>query len=163
MENYTGALLDTRTDEQKSKDFKLKDLGLAGASPVVWKEKAVSEWRNYPARNQISSSSCVSQAYSKALFTLGFDVVSAHPIYRTRRNFAEKGMWLYDGADILVKQGTVPEALDQSQNLDEIAMNRDLSIPVKDALAGNPIKIGGYAYVDHNIEAIAQAIEDHGL
>lgn len=35
MENYTGALLDTRTDEQKSKDFKLKDLGLAGASPVV--------------------------------------------------------------------------------------------------------------------------------
>ena len=101
MNNYQGALLDTRPEEEKAKDFILADTELAGASFANWQEKPMSEWKNYPARNQTSSSSCVAQAFSKALFTLGYDVVSAHPIYRSRKNFDEKGMWLYNGAEIL--------------------------------------------------------------
>lgn len=161
MNNTPGALLDTRPDEAKAKDFQYSNSELAGASTPQWKTKTPDQWNNYPSRNQISSSSCVAQAFSKALFTLGHDVVSAHPVYRSRKNFNEKGMWLYDGADILKKLGTVPESVSPSQNLGEFEMNRDINAEVRKVLQSNPIKIGGYAYVDRNIEDIASAIEEH--
>lgn len=158
---YQGALLDERPDFEKLKDFKVEGSELAGSSNVVWTEKPVSEWKNYPARNQVSSSSCVAQACSKALFTLGYDITSAHPIYRLRKNFSEKGMWLYDAAEILRKTGTTPEYIAKSQNLGEVEMNRDIEKATIDYLNSSPIKIGAYAYVEKNIEAIAKAVEDN--
>lgn len=162
MNNYQGALLDTRPEEEKAKDFILADTELAGASFANWQEKPMSEWKNYPARNQTSSSSCVAQAFSKALFTLGYDVVSAHPIYRSRKNFDEKGMWLYNGAEILKSLGTVSESMSRSQNLGEYEMNRAIEPGVKKVLDTTPIKIGAYAYVNgKSIEDIAEAIEEN--
>lgn len=162
MQNeYQGVLPDNRVDSQKQKDFKLNEMELSSAPKPDWKEKGVDEWKNYPSRNQITSSSCVAQAYAKALFTLGYDIVSAHPTYRLRKNFNEKGMWLYDGADILLKTGTVPETVAKSQNLGEYEMNRDLEKETRDYLSKSPYKIGGYAYVNKNIEDIASAIEEH--
>lgn len=158
---YQGALLDDRPELAKAKDFKLEGTELAGASQIVWVEKKIEDWKNYPARNQISSSSCVAQAFSKALFTLGHDITSAHPIYRQRKNFNDKGMWLYDAADILKKQGTVPEVIAKSQNLGEDEMNRDIEDATEKYLKDNPIKIGAYAYINRNIEGIAKAVEEH--
>lgn len=160
--NYTGALLDERPEIEKAKDFQFQDMELAGAAMPQWKNKQPQEWKNYPSRNQITSSSCVAQAFSKALFTLGYDVVSAHPIYRSRKNFNEKGMWLYDGADILKKMGTVSESVSKSQNLGEYEMNREIDVAAKKVLASSPFKIGGYAYVNgKSIEDIAAAIEEN--
>jgi len=164
MNNYQGALLDTRPVSLKEKDYKSDNPELASATPLSWVEKDPTQWKNYPSRNQVNSSSCVAQAMSKALYTLGQDVVSAHPIYRSRKNFSEKGMWLYDGADILKKQGTVHEADDISQGVSEDVLNRNFTENVQAILKNSPIKIGGYVYVANpkNIDEIAQAIEDHG-
>lgn len=160
--DYTGALVDTRSEELKNKDFQLEGSELAGSPSLNWQEKKIEDWKNYPARDQVGSSSCVAQAFSKALFTLGYDITSAHPIYRQRKNFNEKGMWLYDAADILKKTGTVPETVSQSQNLNETQMNRDIDLIAKEYLAKTPIKIGGYAYVNKaSIDEIAKAVEEH--
>lgn len=161
-QEYTGVLLDTRPEEAKNKDFKTSNLEFASATPLRWVEKDVSEWANYPSRNQLNSSSCVSQAFAKAMLTMGLSITSAHPIYRSRKNFAEKGMWLYDGADILKKQGTVLESQDPSQMMSEEEMNRDISQEVQEILTANPSKIGGYVYVARNdFNGIAQAIQDN--
>lgn len=161
-EEYTGVLLDSRPEEAKSKDFNTMNLEFASATPLNWVEKDVPEWVNYPSRNQVNSSSCVAQAFAKALFTMGLSITSAHPIYRSRKNFIEKGMWLYDGADILKKQGTVLEAQSQSQMLGEDEMNRAISDEVKAILNTTPTKIGGYVYVARNdFNGIAQAIADN--
>lgn len=165
MENeYQGALLDERPEERKAKDFKSDNPELASAVQLNWVEKKPEEWKNYPSRNQVNSSSCVAQAMSKALYTMQKGVVSAHPIYRSRKNFSEKGMWLYDGADILKKQGTVGEDQDMSQNVNEDFLNMPIANVVEDILKTTPIKIGGYVYVANckNIDEIAQAIEEHG-
>jgi hypothetical protein len=163
-ENYTGVLEDTRSQDLKDKDYKSDNPELASAIPVNWVKKTPDQWKNYPSRNQVNSSSCVAQAMAKGLITLYPEIASAHPIYRMRKNYAEKGMWLYDGADILKKVGTVTEKQDVSQNLDESKMNADLNDEVKDLLRFFPMKIGGYVYVSNpkDIDQVARAIEEHG-
>lgn len=163
-DKYHGVLPDDRSEELKARDYKSSDAELAGAFPIAWVEKTPDQWKNYPSRNQVNSSSCVAQAMAKALYTLKPEVASAHPIYRMRKNFAEKGMWLYDSADILKKVGTVTEQQDPSQNMGEDLMNADLNDEVRDLLRFFPIKIGAYAYVSNckSIDQIAQAIEDNG-
>lgn len=160
--DYKGALLDERPQELKDKDFKSDNPELASALPINWIEKTPEQWKNYPARDQSHSSSCVAQALSKALFTMNIDIYSAHPIYRSRKNFSDKGMWLYDGADILKKQGTVLENIDISQGIGESEMNKSISDSVQNILKTNAIKVGGYVYVDKNdFEGIAKAVEDN--
>lgn len=164
MNNYQGALLDTRPAELKAKDFKSDNPELASAVQLNWVEKTPEQWKNYPSRNQMGSSSCVAQAAAKAGFTMGLDILSAHPIYRNRKNFSDKGMWLYDMADLFKRQGTVHEADDISQNVNEDFLNRNFTEGVQGILNNHPIKIGGYVYVANpkNIDEIAQAIEEHG-
>ena len=53
-----GALIDTRTEEQKQKDYNIKEI-VASVSVVDWKEKLESEWRKFPDQNQGASGSCV--------------------------------------------------------------------------------------------------------
>jgi hypothetical protein len=163
-DNYKGALEDTRDEIEKSKDYKTTDPELASASQVVWEEKGVMDWKNYPARNQSNSSSCVAQAISKAMYTLGYDEVSAHPIYRSRMNYIGTGMYLYNGADIAKKQGTVLESQDISQNVGEDVMNQDISTTVQNLLNTEAKKISGYVYVPKTptwFEDIARAVQDH--
>ena len=164
QDNYTGALLDNRDDVAKSKDYSHLEPELASASQVVWLEKKVEDWKDYPSRNQLNSSSCVAQAIAKAMLTLGYGVDSAHPIYRSRMNFAGVGMYLYDAVDIAKKKGTVLETQDISQNVGEDVMNQDIANEVQKILDTEPLKISGYVYVQKSpnwFEDIARAVQDN--
>ena len=94
MENYLGALQDTRPNDERALDYKHSDL--VGALPIVWKEKLPSEWKHYTPRFQDGSLSCVAQSGAKAFEVLGTGIESAHPIYRNRINYPTGGMWLGD-------------------------------------------------------------------
>jgi len=166
IQQNPGALLDNRSEELKAKDYKSTNPELASAVTLKWIEKPVSAWKNYPARNQDGSSSCVAQAFQKAYTVLTGKINSAHPIYRSRMNFPGEGMYLYDGGDIFKKQGTVDETEDVSQNVGEAIMNLPISEQVKLLLADGMKcrKIGAYIFVTANkdIDAIAEAIEKYG-
>lgn len=154
LEFNLGIAKDPRTDDKKALDYKHSDL--AGASPVVWKEKPQTEWKKYTPRYQISSLSCVGQSCAKGMETIGYGVCSAHPIYRNRSNYPGGGMWLGDAGNISKNIGTTKESLDPSQNLSESKMNLPCDVAKTD-------KIGGYIFVNpKEIDQIAQAIESYG-
>lgn len=151
---YIGALNDPRSDEEKLKNYEHKELGMA--FPIVWREKAQSEWRKFSIRNQDGSSSCGGQAGAKGLETLLGKAISAHPIYRKRSNYPAEGMWAQDIGHVLKNYGTTTEELSPSQNIGETEMNKDITVPT-------PLKIAGYAFPNvKDIDEIAQAIEARG-
>lgn len=151
---YLGALKDPRPAEEQMKNYEHKELGMA--FPIVWREKAQSEWKKFSIRNQDGSSSCGGQAGAKALETLLGSVISAHPIYRKRSNYPAEGMWAQDIGQILKNHGTTTEDLDISQDLSEQGMNREIVVKT-------PLKIAAYAFPNvKDIEEIAQAIEARG-
>lgn len=156
-----GVLPDPRTDEQKARDWKNDEL--AGAVVIEWKKKPKSDWKEYTKRDQSSSSSCVAQSTAKAMEIIDQYInsdnliYSAHPIYRSRVNFPEGGMYMPNAGEIAKKQGTALESVSQSQKLGETAMNRAIDVET-------PYKIFGYIpTVNHkSIDAIAEVIETHG-
>ena len=160
-----GLLEDNRDELAKSKDYLSTDAELASATPLVWKEIPESQWKAYPARNQWKTSTCVAQAAAKALYVLGYDVVSAHPPYRGRKNFPGEGMYLYDVGDLIKKPGTVLESIAPSQMKLEADMNADLNAIVKDELKYTQAKGFTYVFIGKTntwFEDIAQKIEEHG-
>ncbi len=154
---FTGLIDDPRTEEQKARDFKHEEI--ASAATLVYVEKPQSEWKKYSMRDQDGSSSCVSQAAAKAMEIKREQgiAISAHPIYRRRANFPSEGMWLQDAAEIVKKHGTTTEALDPSQFLGEVQMNREITVVT-------PLKEPVYITVEHpkDIDTIAAIIQKHG-
>lgn len=154
LEINLGVAKDPRTDEKKALDYKHSDI--AGALPVVWKEKPTTEWKHYVPRYQDGSLSCVAQSAAKGMEVLKYGVESAHPLYRNRENFPAGGMWLGDLGKIAFKIGTTKEILDPSQNIGENKMNLPCDVE-------KPDKVQGYVFVNSkNIDEIAQAIELQG-
>lgn len=156
-QNFTGLIEDPRTAEQKARDFNTSEL--ASAAPVKWWEKPMSEWKKYSMRDQDGSSSCVGQgsAKGKEAKENGAVIPSAHPIYRSRAGFPSEGMWLQNAGEIWKKIGTTTEALDPSQFLNEVQMNRDIAVPT-------PMKEAIYIMLrdPKDIEEIASIIDKHG-
>lgn len=145
-----GVVDDPRPRVEKDKDFTHDEL--AGAVILDWKEK--SEWKHYTQREQDGSLSCVGQSAAKAFEIIFGDVSSAHPIYRSRVNYPQGGMWLQNMGEIAKKVGTTTEAADPSQWMNETEMNRPITVPT-------PITVEGYVTITDptNIDAIAEAIE----
>lgn len=153
LEFNQGIVDDPRSVEDREKDYKHSDF--FGDIVVNWKEKKTTEWKTYTPREQNGSLSCCGQSAAKAIETLNNEVNSAHPPYRSRRNFPDGGMFLDDLGKVSKGVGTTTEVLDVSQKLHESEMNRDLTVET-------PTKIKNYFWVNHkNIEEIAQAIELH--
>ncbi len=155
-----GLAPDPRSPEEKAKDFQHEEL--AGAVVIKWEEKSKAEWKTYTPREQDGSLSCCGQASAKAGQIIRNKIIdnivlSAHPIYRSRMNYPEGGMWLQDVGNIWKKIGTTTEEKDESQGLGESEMNRAITVDT-------PIKMGAYVMVTNpkNIDSIAEAIELHG-
>lgn len=150
-----GLAKDPRTRSQKKKDFFHEEV--AGGVVVEWKEKQPSEWKKYIPREQDGSLSCCGQASAKAVEILNGTIMSAHPIYRSRANYPEGGMYLQNVGDIWKKIGSTTEALDKSQWEGETEMNRPITVDT-------PTKMGSYFQFQYpkNIDAIAEAIQVHG-
>lgn len=151
---FTGLVEDSRTEEQKAKDYQYTEL--YSATPIVWMEKSQDQWRKFSLRDQDGSGSCVGQGSAKALEALYGSVISAKPIYSRRPNKPEKGMWLQASGDILYKLGTCPESVMVSQHLNEEQMN-----DIDDSVS-TPLKVAGYGFIaKDNIDQIAQSIDQH--
>src|SRR3990167_6436993 len=93
----TGANIDTRSKDEKLKDYEFKEV-VASASPVAWSEKPQSAWRKFPIFNQNGSNSCVAQTLAKLLGILYwlknqlYVHFSATHIYQRRSNKPSGGM-----------------------------------------------------------------------
>jgi hypothetical protein len=146
-----GLVEDTRSQIDKDKDYVHEEVAPMAVA-LKW-NRGIEGAPKYSIRNQDGSGSCVGQAIAKAIEAINGVVQSAHPVYRRRRNYPQIGMWLQDGGDIIKHLGTTTEQLDQSQNMNEPQMNRDLTVET-------PLTLPLYVFANvGNIDSIATAIE----
>lgn len=123
----SGALIDTRSEAEKLKDFHFQET-VASVAPVNWVEKPREQWRKFPIFNQDGSGSCVAQTLAKLLGVLywiknGVYVhFSATHIYQRRANKPQGGMAGMDAFDI-AREGVTLEELVPSQNMSDTQMD----------------------------------------
>lgn len=168
MENtYQGALLDTRTDEEKLKDYKFEEI-VSSVAPVAWTEKKESAWRKFPIFDQGNSGSCVAQTMAKLLgilywLTNGLYVhFSATHIYQRRFNKPEGGM---NGDDVfkIASEGVTLEELVPSQKMSDAQMDA-VVIPEYKKKVGEVFKISKnwITLPIKDIESVASVIQQTG-
>jgi peptidoglycan hydrolase-like protein with peptidoglycan-binding domain len=163
MENYNGIAPDTRSEEEKAKDYKTSDLA-QGDIVLNWKEYNETDFLPLIIQNQDGSSSCVAQGTSKILamheIKEGREYTRLCPkfIYLRRQNYPDGGMWLPDALSIACKYGSCPEIDMPCDNQGESFMNEknESAICPIDAL-----KFKGKAYfqITGGIDEIAKIIE----
>lgn len=160
-QEYLGALDDTRSAEQKAKDFTFDEI-VASAAPVVWKEK--STWRKFPIFNQNGSGSCVAQTMAKLVGILYSEKFkeyvhfSASHLYQRRSNKPQGGMIATNVFD-LARESVTLESLAPSQNMSDSQMDAVSVAPVKNEV-GKLFKIGNYVTVPvKDIDTVASIIQ----
>jgi hypothetical protein len=142
-----GALLDTRSEEEKAKDYQFSEI-VTSIAPVVWTEKLPTAWRKFPIFNQDSSGSCVAQTLAKLIGVLywlknGVYVhFSATHIYQRRINAPGGGMGGTDAFDI-AKKGVTLEVLTPSQDMNDTQMD-GIKIEQYKQDVGKIFKLGNY-------------------
>jgi hypothetical protein len=153
----TGALLDYRTDEEKSSDFLHEEIAM-GFEPYKWEERPMKQVYYYPY-DQASSLSCVAGGGAISLEHYDGNVVSRRDIYNRRINYPNGGMMMSDLFNIISK-GACLENTMPSQKSGETMMNaRDAITPKiieeRDAnRSGVYFTVGGF----RNIDTIASIV-----
>lgn len=112
LPTFPGALLDTRSQEEKERDYKFNEI-VASADPVQWTEKKDKDLRVFGHQDQNGQSSCMANAARKTMRVvfkennnLDLDFSSGH-IYRRRRNYPEGGMALDDLMSVIRRGATI--------------------------------------------------------
>lgn len=166
MTFVNGALVDTRPQPEKEKDFKAKEV-VASAAPVNWIEKTQAQWRKFPIFNQNGSGSCVAQTEAKELGIMrqlkdGVYVhFSATDIYQRRANRPNAGMAAVD-ARLIAAKGATLEALTPSQNMTDSQMDAAIVEPYKRKV-GEIFSVPNYLELPFaNIESVASTIQATG-
>lgn len=166
IETQPGALLDTRTQAEKDKDWKFGEI-VASTAPVNWVEKPQNEWRKFPIFNQNGSGSCVAQTLRKMagvyiwLKTNVFVILSASHIYQRRENKPSPGM---SGVDVfeIGKKGVTLEQFAPSENMSDGQMDNIQVIPFMEEV-GKVFKLGSYFVGPvKDIETVASIIQTTG-
>lgn len=161
-----GALLDTRTEAEKAKDYKFGEI-VSAVEPVVWKEKSPEQWRKFPIFNQNGSGSCVAQTLRKLygvylwLRTGVWVDISASHIYQRRVNRPSAGM---GGTDVFTigQKGTTLNSFAPSDNMSDSQMDAVNVIPFM-AKIGETFKLGNYIVVSPtDIDTVASIIQATG-
>lgn len=162
MNTFTGCLPDTRTTEEKAKDWH-KDLASAG--PVVWVEKDFDDINTFPVRNQDGSGSCVAQTLALIMGIENFleegrfIEFSAKDIYTKRSNKTTMGMIGVEALDIIRKSGCTLEHLVPSQNQNESQIN-EIKRQISDIEIAKVFKIKDYWQLPFSLEQIATIMEN---
>ena len=162
MENitFTGALEDTRSDEEKNKDWH-SDLAFAGVPE--WKEKSFDQLKTFPVRDQDGSGSCVAQTLALMLGIENFleegrfIEFSAKDIY-TRRSNQGAGMIGVEALEIARKYGATLEVLIPSQRMGETEINNIIR-EVSDEQIGKIFTVDNYYQLPFSVEKIASVID----
>jgi hypothetical protein len=162
----SGAVIDTRSDAEKAKDYRFEEV-VASADPVNWVEKNPDQWRRFPIFNQDGSGSCVAQTEAKELGIMRFLIdgvyvhFSATDIYQQRSNKPEGGMGAVDARAIAAKGATL-EVLSPSQSMNDAQMDGEVVEPYKHAV-GAVFAVPNYiALPAGDIETIASTIQRTG-
>lgn len=158
-----GALIDTRTEVAKAKDYKFGEI-VSAIEPVVWVEKPQSVWRKFPISNQNGSGSCVAQTLRKLygvyiwLNTGSYVDISASHIYQRRSNRPAGGM---GGEDVFTigQKGTTLNDFAISDNMTDSQMDSVVVKPFMEKV-GETFKLGKYIVVSPtDIDTIASIIQ----
>lgn len=161
----SGANIDTRTPEQKAKDWHAKEV-VASAAPVDWTTKDPATWRKFPIFNQDGSGSCVAQTEAKELGIMRFlkDNIYVHfsatDIYQ-RRDPKNSGMGAINARQIATA-GVTLEVLTPSQNMNDAQMDAAIVEDYKHKV-GEVFAVPNYLELPtKDIEAIASTIQATG-
>lgn len=161
-----GALIDTRTDAEKARDYRFGEI-VSAVEPVIWKEKTPAQWRKFPIFNQNGSGSCVAQTLRKMygvyiwLQTGVWVDISASHIYQRRSNRPGAGM---GGTDVFMigQKGTTLNLFAPSDNMTDGQMDAVDVIPFMQSI-GETFKLGSYIVVSPtDIDTIASIIQQTG-
>lgn len=159
----SGALPDTRTEEEKKKDYKFEEL-VASVNPVNWIEKSPTDWRSFPIFQQDGSGSCVAQTMAKLLGILYwlknqvYVHFSATHVYQRRSNKPAAGMAGVDAFNI-ARDGVTLEVLVPSQDMTDTQMDETVIEQYKKDV-GTVFKIPNYVQPPiQDIETIASIIQ----
>ena len=163
----SGASIDTRSAEQKKKDWKFEEV-VASAAPVNWVEKPQGQWRKFPIFSQNGSGSCVAQTEAKEMGILRWQKdgvyvhFSATAIYQQRINKPMGGMGAVDARQIISKGGATLEVLTPSQNMTDTQMDTTVVEPYKRSV-GEVFKVPNYLELpSKNIDAVASTTQATG-
>lgn len=166
MPDNPGVLLDTRTEEEKAKDFHFEEI-VVSAEPVMWTEKKPSDWRKFPIFDQDGSGSCVAQTLAKLQGihiwqkTGIFVHLSASHIYQRRFNKPGGGMSGVDAFKIAQKSVTI-EDFAPSERMNDAKMDAVQVVPFMDEV-GKVFRLGNYVQpVPADIDNIASIIQRTG-
>lgn len=175
MENYNGALLDTRPQVEREKDFRFEET-VASVAPVKWYTKTPAKglqldlsnttWRRFPIFDQDGSGSCVAQTGAKLMGIMywlknpndGYVHFSATHLYQRRNNKPNSGMAGVDAFKVM-QEGVTLEQLTASQNMSDAAMDNAVVQEYKQEV-GRVFKIGNYLTLPiKDIETVASVIQ----
>ena len=161
MSTFTGCLPDTRTNEEKAKDWHKQ---LATGISLSWVEKNFDEVSRFPVRDQGGSGSCVSQTLALILGIENFleegrfVEFSAKDIYTRRSNKDTMGMMGVEALEIVRKYGCTLEALIPSQKQNEVDMN-SIDRKISDEEIAKIFKIKDYYQLPFILDQIATIME----
>jgi len=162
----TGALLDTRPEEVRAKDYQFGEI-VASANPVNWIQKPQITWRRFPIFNQNGSGSCVFQTMAKLMGIMywlkngQYVHFSATHGYQRRVNKPAPGMGGVDAFDI-ARKGVTLEELAPSQNMTDAQMDGYKIASYKEKV-GEIFKINNYVILPiKNIDTVASVIQTTG-
>lgn len=166
LEFKSGALPDTRTEEEKKGDIQFREI-VATIAPVNWTEKPTHQWRRFPIFNQDGSGSCVAQTLAKMIGILYWLIngiyvhFSATDCYQRRSNKPQPGM-IGNNAFEIGKEGITLEELVPSQGLTDQQMD-GIQIPPYKREVGKIFRIGEPIIGPvKDIDAIASIIQQTG-
>lgn len=157
-----GALEDTRSEEEKAKDFKAEEVATFG--PVNWQPKRFEDVNTFPVRNQDGSGSCVAATLALMLGIENFleegkyIEFSFKDIYDRRSNKPQAGMIGVDALDIGRKHGASLNALMPSDNQSEEEIAK-VERRISDEQISQIFKSKSYVQLPFDIEKIAWTIE----
>lgn len=157
----TGVAEDTRTPEQKQKDWTHEEL--VGQGAYVWKE----DWNipMYTHRNQDGSFECGGFSLAKALGRnnekeFGFQDLNPNFIYRLRSNQGD-GMFMQNMFDIARKYGAPLDTSLLCDNLSQGQLNAKPAFTDGEFNVALKFRSSNYLFIDkNNIDGIAQSISD---
>ncbi len=165
MENFqNGACIDTRTEEQRQKDYNIKEV-VASAAIVDWKEK--KEWRTFPIQNQGRSSSCVEHTIAKIAGILlylkeGIYIPFSKAYYQLRSNKPTGGMIGVEAFEIWRKNGIPLESLVPSEEMTDTQMDA-IEVEQYEKDIAKIFAISNHIGIDNgDFEKIASVIQQTG-
>lgn len=173
-ENYNGIAEDTRTEEEKAKDYNAKDL-LAGVSPFMFPTiDRIEDFAFYRKLNQKSTNACVAYSLAKLLEVIfkkkgyGDFHFSPAPIYWHRNNKPAGGMNGWNALDIVQKFFTCLESFIGSdfandQAIDSLSLDlQELAKQTKEFLGSRKVRFTYLTDYSPNFRETAEYIKDYG-